>query len=56
MDPGSALDGPHTIHMGEFTKKSQADYALQLTRDRSKRAPKRNLRIQRRLVSEWEDA
>jgi hypothetical protein len=50
------MDGTHQpLRMAEQTRK-QAERNLDVVRARSVRAPKRNLRIETRFVSEWEEA
>lgn len=54
--PTPSMSGPFTTRMGEWTIKDDADKALDIVRRRSERSPKKNLRVQSRTVSEWEDA
>jgi hypothetical protein len=46
---------PHRHGMGEFQTLERARDALRVVRGRTERAPKPNLRIERRYVTEWEE-
>ena len=47
------MDGPQVIRQGEFASRELADGALLIVSSRSKQAPKKNLRIETRMVSDW---
>lgn len=45
--------GHHTIRQGEFRCREDAEYAFSVMTSRSGRAPKPNMRIESRTVTEW---
>lgn len=53
-DDKPRMDGSHgVIHMGEWTSREEAGRAYLVVAQRSRQAPKKNLRIETRFVSEW---
>lgn len=54
-DGDPKMDGTYERReIGRFTRRVEAERAFVLVSERSVRAPKQNLRIERRLVSPWE--
>lgn len=48
------MDGSHNaVRMSEVASLESAEAALRIVADRSLRAPKRNLRIETRFVTDW---
>ena len=52
-DGDPMMDGPQVIRQGEFTSRELVSQAIVIVAARSARAPKKNLRIETRMVSDW---
>lgn len=55
--PDLTMEGPREHHMGEHTSYESAEEALKiLTRHSQKTSGRKNVRIQHRWVTDWEDS